>query len=94
MPPAAKGNLIRNKNIDISEIYGFFLLNSENLKNNERNKYATSPGGEIGRRTGLKILGPEMVVPVQVWPGAPSLHLAMRDVQQRNFHVTHSEGKN
>ena len=34
-----------------------------------------------------------MVVPVQVWPGAPSLHLAMRDVQQRNFHVTYSEVK-
>ncbi len=29
------------------------------------------PGGEIGRRTGLKILGPVRVVPVQVWPGAP-----------------------
>ena len=31
------------------------------------------PGGEIGRRTGLKILGLERVVPVQVWPGAPTL---------------------
>ncbi len=31
------------------------------------------PGGEIGRRTGLKILGPVTVVPVQVWPGAPQI---------------------
>lgn len=30
------------------------------------------PGGEIGRRTGLKILGfVNTGVPVQVWPGAP-----------------------
>jgi hypothetical protein len=33
-----------------------------------------SPGGEIGRRTGLKILGfVNTGVPVQVRPGAPSL---------------------
>ena len=30
------------------------------------------PRGEIGRHTGLKILGPQKVVPVQVWPRAPN----------------------
>jgi hypothetical protein len=31
-----------------------------------------SPGGEIGRHAGLKILWAAMSVPVQVRPGAPS----------------------
>ena len=35
------------------------------------------PGGEIGRRTGLKILGPLPDVPVQVWPGAPQVFVDM-----------------
>lgn len=40
-----------------------------------------SPGGEIGRRTGLKILGfQQWAVPVRVRPGAPEVRASVRTV--------------
>ncbi len=48
--------------------------------------FSKCPGGEIGRRTGLKILSfGQTGVPVQVWPGAPLQKSNGMKFQQTEF---------